>query len=48
MITWKTTLKPKQIHAVASYIYTLRGTKPPKPKPPENLAPAKTGPSEFE
>ena len=29
-------------------IYTLRGTKPPNPKPPENQAPVKTGPSEFE
>jgi cytochrome c oxidase cbb3-type subunit III len=48
MITWKTTLNPRQIYEVASYIYTLRGSNPPKPKPPENLAPAKTGPSEFE
>ncbi|MBI3850265.1 MAG: c-type cytochrome [Verrucomicrobia bacterium] len=48
MITWKTTLNPKQIHEVASFIYTFRGTKPPNPKPPENLAPTKTGPSEFE
>jgi len=48
MITWKNTLNPEEIYAVASYIYTLRGTKPPNPKPPENLAPAKTGPSEFE
>lgn len=48
MITWKNTLNPDEIYAVASYIYTLRGTKPPNPKPPENLAPAKTGPSEFE
>jgi len=48
MITWKTTLNPQQIHAVASYIHTLRGTKPKKPKPAENLAPAKSGPSEYE
>ena len=48
MITWKNTLKPKEIYDVASYIYTLRGTKPPNPKPPENQAPVKTGPSEFE
>lgn len=40
MVTWKQLLKPKEIHAVASYIYTLRGTKPPNPKLPENLAPA--------
>lgn len=49
MVTWKTTLKPKQVLSVASYIYTLRGTHPPNPKPPENqAAPVKTGPSEFE
>ncbi len=48
MITWKNSLKPKQVHEVASYIYTLRGTHPANPKPPENLAPAKKGPSEFE
>ncbi|HMP83651.1 MAG TPA: cbb3-type cytochrome c oxidase N-terminal domain-containing protein [Verrucomicrobiota bacterium] len=48
MITWKTTLNPQQIHAVASYIYTMRGTNPQNPKPPENQTPAQTGPSEFE
>jgi cytochrome c oxidase cbb3-type subunit 3 len=48
MVTWKGVLKPATIHAVGSYIYTLRGTHPKNPKPPENLAPAKTGPSEFE
>ena len=48
MITWKNMLKPKEIYEAASYIYTLRGTHPPNPKPPENLAPAKKGPSEFE
>ncbi len=48
MITWKNTLKPQEVSEVASFIYTLRGTKPPNPKPPENLAPVKTGPSEFE
>ncbi len=48
MVSWKAILQPKDIHAVASYIHTLRGTKPPNPKPPENLAPAPTGPSEFE
>jgi cytochrome c oxidase cbb3-type subunit 3 len=36
MLTWRGVLKPSEIHAVASYIYTLRGTKPPNPKPPEN------------
>jgi cytochrome c oxidase cbb3-type subunit 3 len=48
MITWKGMLKPSEILAVASYIYTLRGTKPPNPKPPENLAPVQTGPSIYE
>ena len=48
MITWKTTLNPQQIHDVASYIYTLRGTNPKNPKPPENQTPVQTGPSEFE
>jgi cytochrome c oxidase cbb3-type subunit III len=50
MITWKTVLKPDQIQAVASYIYTLRGAKLATPgKLPENLAPAKpAGPSAFE
>ena len=48
MVSWRGVLKPAQIQAVASYIYTLRGTKPPNPKPPENQAPAKTGPSEYE
>ena len=41
MLTWKGVLQPSEIYAVASYIYTLRGTKPPNPKPAENLAPAK-------
>ena len=48
MITWKNSLKPQQIYDVASYIYTLRGTNPQNPKPPENQAPVRTGPSEFE
>ena len=48
MVTWKGVLQPKDIHAVASFIFTLRGTKPPNPKPPENQTPAPTGPSEFE
>lgn len=49
MITWKNTLKPDQIQAVASYIYTLRGAKLATPgKPPENLAPVKAAPSAFE
>jgi cytochrome c oxidase cbb3-type subunit 3 len=48
MITWKTVLNPNQIYEVASYIQTFRGTKPVNPKPPENLTPVKTGPSEYE
>jgi cytochrome c oxidase cbb3-type subunit III len=48
MVTWKGTLKPGTIYAAGSYIYTLRGTNPKNPKPPENLAPVKTGPSDFE
>ncbi len=49
MITWKSTLKPDEIQAVASYIYTLRGTKLASPgKPPENQTPVKTAPSGFE
>ena len=48
MITWRNMLKPNDVFEVASYIYTLRGTHPPNPKPPENLAPVNKGPSEFE
>ncbi|HMJ89219.1 MAG TPA: cbb3-type cytochrome c oxidase N-terminal domain-containing protein [Candidatus Acidoferrum sp.] len=36
MLTWRGILKPNEIQAVASHIYTLRGTKPPNPKLPEN------------
>lgn len=36
MITWKDSLKPAEIYAVASYIEGFRGTTPPNPKPPEN------------
>lgn len=48
MLTWRGVLKPDEITSVASYIYTLRGTKPPNPKPPENQQTAPSGPSEFE
>lgn len=48
MLTWKGVLKPDEIYAVASHIYTLRGTKPPNPKPAENTVKAPTGPSIFE
>lgn len=47
-VTWKTTLKPSDIHAVASYNYTLRGSNPKNPKPREDLTPVKTGPSDYE
>lgn len=39
MLTWRGVLKPNEIQAVASYIYTLRGTKPVDPKPREDQAP---------
>jgi cytochrome c oxidase cbb3-type subunit 3 len=49
MLAWRGVLKPHEIQAVASYIYTLRGSSPPNPKPPENLAPTSSNqPSEFE
>lgn len=48
MVTWKNSLKPQQIQEVASYIYTLRGTHPVNPKPPENTVVAPSGPSAFE
>lgn len=49
MVTWKATMKPGEIYAVASYIYTLRGTHPPNPKQREDLAPPPpTGPSIYE
>jgi len=48
MLTWRGVLKPYEITSVASYIYTLRGTKPPNPKPPENQPAGPEKPSEFE
>jgi cytochrome c oxidase cbb3-type subunit 3 len=50
MVTWKAVLKPDEIQAVASYIYTLRGAKLLTPgKLPENQQPAKPAtPSNFE
>ena len=48
MITWRGVLKPGQIQAVSSYIYTLRGSNPKNPKPAENTVQAPTGPSQFE
>lgn len=49
MITWKTILKPREMHAAASYIYTLRGVTLATPgKPREDQAPKETGPSKYE
>ncbi len=49
MIAWKDMLPPKEIYAVASYIYTLRGSNPANPKPPENqVSTGPEEPSEFE
>lgn len=48
MLTWRGVLNPNQIQAVSSYIYTLRGTNPKNPKPPENTVTAPTGPSVYE
>ncbi len=48
MLAWRGVMNPDQIKAVSSYIYTLRGTNPKNPKPPENTVPAPTGPSDFE
>jgi hypothetical protein len=49
MITWKAVLKPKEMYAAASYIYTLRGAKLATPgKPREDQAPKQTGPSQYE
>ena len=35
MISWKATLKPKEMQKVASYVLSLRGTNPVDPKTPE-------------
>jgi len=35
MISWKSTLKPKEMQKVASYVMSLRGTNPKEPKAPE-------------
>ena len=35
MISWKGTLKPKEMQKVASYILSLKGSNPPDPKAPE-------------
>jgi cytochrome c oxidase cbb3-type subunit III len=49
MLAWRGVLKPNEVQVVASYIYSLRGSKPANPKLPENLAPPPSDkPSEFE
>ncbi len=48
MLTWRGVLKPSEIQAVASYIYTLRGTKPPNPKQREDQAPPPSDVNPFE
>ena len=35
MISWKATLKPKQMQEVASYVLSLKGSNPKEPKAPE-------------
>lgn len=35
MISWKTMMPSKDMEAVTSYVYSLRGTTPATPKPPE-------------
>jgi len=35
MVSWKATLKPKEIQLVASYVLSLQGSNPKDPKPSE-------------
>ncbi|RYD74346.1 MAG: c-type cytochrome [Sphingobacteriales bacterium] len=35
MLSWKKSLRPDELRAVASYVNTLRGTNPPNPKAPQ-------------
>ena len=37
MPNWGKILKPEQVTSVAAYVYTLRGTNPPNPKPPQGV-----------
>ncbi|HYE32042.1 MAG TPA: cbb3-type cytochrome c oxidase N-terminal domain-containing protein [Methylomirabilota bacterium] len=48
MLTWRGVLKPAEIQNVASYIWTLRGTKPENPKPPENQQAAAPASNDYE
>jgi cytochrome c oxidase cbb3-type subunit 3 len=35
MLSWKKSLRPDELRAVASYVHTLKGTNPPNPKAPQ-------------
>lgn len=35
MVPWKEQLEPREINALAAYVASLRGTRPPNPKPPQ-------------
>jgi cytochrome c oxidase cbb3-type subunit 3 len=48
MVSWKGVLKPDEIQAVASFIYTLRGSNPTNPKPPENQTAAQPAENLYE
>lgn len=37
MVPWKDQLKPDEISALAAYVSTLAGTRPPSPKPPQGV-----------
>jgi cytochrome c oxidase cbb3-type subunit 3 len=43
MVPWKTQLSPAEIGAMAAFVGTLRGTKPPNPKPAEGQKAAADG-----
>ena len=37
MPPWGKVLRPEQVTAAAAYVYSLRGSNPPNPKPPEGV-----------
>lgn len=37
MVPWKDQLKPDELRAMAAYVFTLAGTNPPNPKPPQGV-----------
>ena len=43
MVPWKTQFSPADIAAMTAYVGTLRGTRPPNPKPPEGQKVAADG-----